>query len=274
MKLEMNRAWNDALRLVSVSRDVILVVAGVFFFLPYFAFSVIAPDPLTQMGAKASTDTALVMARLEEFYSGYWWVILLIVIMQAIGMLGLLALLTDHRRPTVAQALKIGARKMISYLVAYILLGLILATAFLLLGGLAALSGAGGLVAIILLLALICWAFLFVRFSLVGPILVKEDVASPLTALGRSWTLTSGNGGRLFAFFFLLFVAYGVVAMVVSLVSGALFGLFGPQTAQFGDALVVSVMNAGWATVFLAILAAVHDQFAGPSPATLSATFE
>ena len=163
---------------------------------------------------------------------------------------------------------------MLSYIAAYMLLGMLLGTGILLLGALAAVSGAGGIAALVVLVALIGWGFLFVRFSLVGPVLVKEDITSPLAALGRSWTLTSGNSGRLFAFFFLLLVAYGVVAMVVSLVSGALFGLFGAQSAQFGDALVVSVMNAGWATLFLAILSAVHDQFAGPSPAKLSETFE
>ena len=39
MKLEMNRAWNDAVRLVRRSREVVLIVAGVFFFLPYLAFT-------------------------------------------------------------------------------------------------------------------------------------------------------------------------------------------------------------------------------------------
>ena len=39
--------------------------------------------------------------------------------------------------------------------------------------------------------------------------------------------------------------------------------LLGDPIAQFGDALLMGLLNAGWVTVFLAVLAAVHDQFAG-----------
>jgi len=90
----------------------------------------------------------------------------------------------------------------------------------------------------------------------------------------RSWALTRGNGWRLFAFFFLLLVAYVVVMIVVSIVLGTIFSLLGEQVAQFGDALVISLLNAGWGVLMLAALAAVHDQLAGLSPAKLNETFE
>ena len=104
--------------------------------------------------------------------------------------------------------------------------------------------------------------------------MVKENVAGPVTALRRSWTLTSRNGWRLFAFYALLFVAMMVVTMVISAVFQFLLGLFGPEAGRAGDALVVSLANAGWATIFLAVLSAVHDQFAGPSRAALAERFE
>lgn len=274
MQLEMNRAWNDAVRLLKRNRDVILVVAGVFFFLPYFAFMLIAPDPLAGVDPAAPLPAEEMFARLSQFYSQLWWVFLLIAIVQAIGMLGLLALLTDRRRPTVAEALKIGAIKVLPYIVAYFLLALGIAVAMLALASVAAVSGAEWLVVLIVLLGLIVWVALFVRFSLVGPVMVKEGVTSPFAALGRSWTLTGGNGWRLFAFYALLFIAMLVVTMVASALFALLFGLFGSEMARAGDALVTSLANAAWATIFLAVLSAVHDQFAGPSPAALSDTFE
>ena len=274
MKLEMNLAWSDALRRIGGNRDVVLVVAGVFFVLPYFAFMLISPDPLAGMNAAASSDTKVVMERLSAFYSQLWWVILIIVLVQAAGMLGLIALLSNRSRPTVAQALKLGARKVLSYIAAYLVLGMVLTAALMVVLVLAALSGAVWLTGVVLLAGFVAWIVLFIRFSLVPPILVKEDIGNPLRALGRSWQLTRGNGARLFAFFVMLFAAYIVVLLVVSMVLGLLFGLFGPQSAHFGEALVSSVLNAAWVTTFLALLSAVHAQFAGPPTAAPGDTFE
>jgi len=274
MKLEMNLAWNDALRLLRLNRDVIAVVAGVFFFLPYFAFMLIAPDPMAGVSAAASSDTGAMLERLTAFYGQVWWVIVLILILQAVGMLGLIALLTDRRRPTVGEALKRGAGKALSYIAAYLLLGMAGTFALLALVAIASALGAGALAGLAVVVGIVVWLVLFVRLSLVPPILIKENVANPLTALGRSWKLTGGNGVRLFAFYVLLFVAYLVLLLVISMVLGALFGLLAPQAAHFGEALVESVLNALWVTGFLAVLSAVHAQFAGPSPEALGDTFE
>ena len=273
MKLEMNLAWSDAVRRIGGNRDVIMVVAGVFFFLPYFAFMLISPDPLAGMSAAASSNTKAVMERLSAFYGQLWWVILIIIVVQAAGMLGLMALLSDRSRPTVAQALKLGAGKVLSYIAAYLLLGMALSAGLMVLLVIAGLTGAAWLAGIVMFAGFVAWAVLFVRFSLVPAILIKENVASPVRALGRSWQLTRGNGGRLFAFFVMLFAAYIVVMLVVSMVLGLLFGLFGSEAAHFGEALVSSALNAGWVTVFLAVLSAVHAQFAGPSASALGETF-
>jgi len=274
MKLEMNRAWNDAVRLLNKSRDVILVVAGVFFFLPYFAFMLVGPDPMAGSNPAQPLPAAETLDRLSHYYSQMWWAVVLISILQAVGVLGLLALLTDRRRPTVAEALKIGTTKVLPYIAAYLLLGMALAVVVLMLATVAAIAGAQWLVALIVVVALVVWVALFVRFSLVGPALEKEGTGNPIGALGRSWTLTAGNGWRLFAFYALLFVAMMVITMIVSGVLGLFFGLLGTEVARAGDALVTSLAYAAWATLFLAVLSAVHDQFAGPSAAALSETFE
>lgn len=265
----MNRAWNDAVRLLRLSREVTLVIAGAFFFLPYFAFMLLTPDPLAGLAKDATPDGKVLMARLSEFYSQVWWIALIVLIVQAVGMIGLIALLTDRRRPTVAEALKLGLRRMPSYIAAYLLVGFALGLLLMLLGVVAGATGQMALGALAILIEIFAFVFLFVRFSLVAPVVAKEDAGNPLTALGRSWTLTRGNGWRLFAFFFLLVVAYVVVGLVASILFGAVFSVLGQPIAQFGDALVTAVLNAGWVTLFLAILAAVHDQLAGVSRAQI-----
>lgn len=271
MKLEMNRAWGQAMALIGANKDVVFVVAGVFFFLPYLIFLMAMP----QMAAMSDPATAeAAFEQMGAFYADAWWAMLLISILQGIGMLGLLALLTDHRRPTVGEALKIGASKILSYLAAYILLAIAVGmVAMLLIGGTAATgSVAIGFVGLTVAFALAAYAF--VKFSLVAPVLVKDGVANPVTALQRSWRMTKGNSFRLFAFYFLLVIALLVLMMVISLVVGLVLALFGPGAQTFGSALMGSLMNALWATIFLAVLAAVHDQLGGTSKAQISETFE
>jgi hypothetical protein len=270
MPIEMNRAWNDAVRLISRNRDVILVVAGVFFFLPYFAFMLVGPDPMEGVNPAQPLGTEQAIARMTEFYSQMWWVFLIVAVMQATGMLSLLALLTDRRRPTVAEALRTGVAKVLPYVAAYLLVGMALALAVVILATIAGVTGAAWLGGLVVLVAMIAWVVLFVRFSLVGPVMVKESIANPLTALGRSWKLTHGTGWRLFTFFALLFIAMIVITIIVSAVFSFLFGLFGTEAARAGDALVVSLVNAAWATIFLAVLSAVHDQLSGPTRTALA----
>lgn len=271
MKLEMNRAWSHAMALIGANKDVVFVVAGVFFFLPYLVFLLAMPAP-APVGDPADADLAF--EQMGAFYADAWWGMLLISIFQGIGMLGLLALLTDHRRPTVGEALKIGGSKIISYLAAYIILALAIgAVALLLIGGSAA-TGSVAIGALGLLLTLALAAYAFVKFSLVAPVLVKEGIGSPVAALKRSWQMTKGNSFRLFAFYFLLLVAVIVLMAVISLIIGLIFAIVGPSAEAFGSALLGSLINAVWATLFLAVLAAVHDQLGGASRAQISETFE
>ena len=265
MKLEMNRAWNDAVRLVRRSREVVLIVAGVFFFLPYLAFTLVAPDPMAGLSPTQTQSVEQTMKVMTAFYAQVWWALVLIAVLQGIGMLGLLALLTDRRRPTVGEAIKIGAGKVLSYIAAYLIFGMVFGTVVTLIATLAAASGSTAIVGLVFLLALIAWVILFIRFSLVGPVLVKEGTANPIGALIRSWHLTAGNTWRLFAFYFLLVVATFVVTVVASAVLSLGFGLFGAESARIGDALVMSLVNAAWATLFLAVLAAVHEQLSAPA---------
>jgi MFS family permease len=272
MKLEMNRAWNDAMALIGANKDVLFVVAGVFFFLPYFVFMLMMPDVSTSMTDPATDEQAL--ARITDFYGRLWWLVLVLSIIQGIGMLGILALLTDYRRPTVAEALKIGASKILSYLAAYLLLGLAFGLiAIALVGGLAA-TGSVGASVVGIFASVVLLAYFFTKFSLVPPVLVKEGISNPITALARSWQLTKGNSLRLFGFYFLLIIALSVVMIVISMVVTFTLSLLGTEAMMFGSGLVSALMNAVWATAFLAVLASVHSQLGGTSPAQISETFE
>lgn len=273
MKFDMTAAWNEAVRLVSANRQVVLIVAGVFFFLPYAGFMMLMGDRMAAMEAAAASNPDQAMDQAMAFYGSIWWLFLIISVVQGIGMLGLLALLRGRSRPTVSEALAIGAKTLLPYLVVQLVIGFVIMglIAIPLAAGAAGSVGAAVLLGLIALLAI---AYLYTKFSLAPPVLVIERVLNPFAAMRRSWRLTKGSSVRLFLFYFLLVVAVVVVGAVISIVVGLVFALAGPETALIGNALVAALLNAIWVTLMLAALAAAHRQLAGERAEEMTGTFE
>lgn len=274
MKFDMSAAWNEAVRLMSGNRDVLLVVAGVFFFLPNVIFMLVFSSQLSAIeAAQASNpDPKAVWQAMMGFYGEIWWMILLMAVVQGIGMLGLLALLSDRSRPTVGEALKTGTKLLLPYIGAQLLtslaFGLLALIPFAVGAGISPVAGI--LVGLIALVAII---YVFIKFMLSSPVIAIEKVANPIEALARSWRLTKGNSVRLFAFVVLLMIALLIVGGVVSAIAGLVMALLGPDIAMVGNAIVSGVVNATFYVIFLAVLAAIHRQLAGPSPEAVSETF-
>jgi len=275
MKFDMGRAWNDAVALLRANQQVVLVVAGVFFFLPYLAMMVFLPDYAQALGPAGTSQAATpdeALAELTSLYTKLWWAILLVAVVQGIGMLGLLALLTDRNRPTVAEALVIRAKSFLTYLGAQILqsivMVLIIIVPFVV-------GGAAGLAAgvIVGLLAAVAVLYLFTKFSLSIPVIVAERVMNPVTALGRSWALTKGNSVRLFFFYCLLFIVLIVITIVLSIVLGIIGAITGPEGALLVSGLSNAIVNMIGLSLFLAVLAAAHRQLSGAA-ASVGETFE
>ncbi|MGN3975185.1 glycerophosphoryl diester phosphodiesterase membrane domain-containing protein [Tsuneonella sp. SYSU-LHT278] len=274
MKFDMGAAWNEAVRLLAANRQVLLIVAGVFFFLPYVGFMLVFSNEMTALEAsQASNPDPRVMGEaMMGLYGQFWWLLLIMVVLQTIGVLGLLALLSDRSRPTVGEALGAGARLLLPYIGAQLLMSCIYGLLFLL--PIAVGVGVSVATGVLLgLVAVVAFAYLFTKFLMVPPVIAIERVVNPLSALGRSWRLTKGNSIRLFLFVLLLFVAVLVVGGVIGMVAGLVLALAGPEVAQVGNALVSGLINAVFYTIFLAVLAAAHRQLAGSAPEAVSETF-
>lgn len=275
MKFDMSAAWNEALRLISANRQVITIVAGVFFFLPYLAFMLLFMNQMNALeAAQASNpDPDAMGAAMMTFYGDVWWVILLFMVIQGIGMLGLLTLLTDRSRPTVGAALASGARLFLPYFGAQLLMGVVFG--LLLLVPIAVGAGASAAAGVVLgIAAVIAFVYLFVKFLLTPAVIAIERQANPISALSRSWQLTKGNSLRIFLFIFLLFVAVMIVGGVFSMILGLLFALAGAEAAVIGQALVSGLVNAVFYVIFLGVIAAIYRQLAGTSGEALHETFD
>ncbi|TCJ41460.1 glycerophosphoryl diester phosphodiesterase membrane domain-containing protein [Parafrankia sp. BMG5.11] len=275
MKFDMSAAWNEALRLISANRQVITIVAGVFFFLPYLAFMLLFMNQMNALEAAQSSnpDPDAMGAAMMTFYGDVWWVILLFMVIQGIGMLGLLTLLTDRSRPTVGAALASGARLFLPYFGAQLLMGVVFG--LLLLVPIAVGAGASAAAGVVLGIgAVIAFVYLFVKFLLTPAVIAIERQANPISALSRSWQLTKGNSLRIFLFIFLLFVAVMIVGGVFSMILGLLFALAGAEAAVIGQALVSGLVNAVFYVIFLGVIAAIYRQLAGTSGEALHETFD
>ncbi|MWV27222.1 hypothetical protein [Aurantiacibacter rhizosphaerae] len=275
-KLDLERAWNEATSLLSANRDVVLIVAAVFFFLPNVISALVLPSQdafVMQMQALGDQpDPQEVMALFADHFAGSWWIYLIITLVQAVGMLGLLALLTDKSRPTVGEALTFGGKALIPYIIAQILLGLAMVVPSILLIALGAAINAA-LAVIMVFVGIALMVYIWVKLSLTSPVIAIEGIMNPINALTRSWRLTKGNSLRLFALYVLLIVA----VVVLSLVAGLIFALFAVLGETIG--LLVTAIGGGlismvYTTIMLAVLAAVHRQLSGGSTARARETFE
>ena len=72
---------------------------------------------------------------------------------------------------------------------------------------------------------------------------------------------------RLFLFYFLIAVAGFIVVMVIQMVFGLVFALFGADGQAIGNGFIASLLNAVWASLMLAVVAAAHRQLASGSAA-------
>ena len=270
MKFDMSEAWREAMAMISANREVLLIVAGIFFLLPSLALMLSIGGFQESMIA----DPENAEAQLAELYAGWWWLFILVLLAEVVGYLALLALLRDSSRPTVGEALRTGLVGLLPAIGSYILLVLGLGLVLGLLIGAAYASGSGAVSAIAVILAVVVFVYVCVKVSLSGPVIAIDKVFNPVTVLTRSWKLTKGNSVRLFLFYLLLIIVYIVAAMVLGAVLGALTLALGPSVALTANAIVSGLLSAVVTVVFVAVFAAVHRQLSGPSAAAVSQTFE
>lgn len=279
MNFDSSRAWRDAMALVQANSEVLIAVAGVFFLLPGIASALFLTDYQNNLMANIG-NSAAVRQLMEGNVGKVMSFGLISLLLQSVGHMAMLALLTDRTRPTVGQALGIAVRAFptlaatILIVFAGYLLGALIYAVFA--GVLGVATGIGMLTFVLILLLAGVMVYVMVKLSLTMPVIVIEKVLNPFAALTRSWRLTRGNSLRLFLFYLLLVLIYLVIATVF----GGGIMLIATLAAGEGTlslvvtALVSGLFGAVASLLITAILAAIHRQLAGPSAESLGATFD
>jgi hypothetical protein len=267
-KLDMGRAWNEAMALLSANFGVIATVVGLFYFLPQFAVTLLAPEMATSgttdIPADASPEVVMeaLNAAFQEAYSDSWPYILLTVICGYVGALSVLALLQRGGNPTVGEALKAGVIGAPSYLATQILFAIGAGLAIVL--PVVLVSAFAPIVAVVLALLLVV-ALIYAAFKLIliPAVIGIEGTLNPFSIIARSWRLTKGNTLRIFVFLFLLFIVITIITVIVTLVFTLVFTAMGEEVARIGTGFVGALANAVTGGIFLVVLAAIHRQLSG-----------
>lgn len=280
MKFDSNRAWQDAISAVSANRQVLVPVAGVFFLLPALLSSVFLADAQTEIMAnfgKAEVVERVVGDNLGLFLGfGIGGALI-----QGLGYLAVMALVGGRGRPTVGQAI-LGALRALPTLAGAFLLSL--AGMFMVTAALAGLfasivgivAGVGVASAVAAVGAMAVMVYVSIKLSLVVPLVIAEGIGNPVAAMVRSWQLTRRNSMRLCGFFALLMIGYVAISFAAAL------ALIGPVALLAGEGKVLtlfsgvvsSTIGAGASVVLVSVLAHIHRQLAGLSPAAMSRTFD
>lgn len=263
MKLDLNAAWDQAVRLVAVNREVLLVLGGVFFFLPYVLFNLLVPVPdFTSAAGPSGENAPALIAAVNGFVGQYWWVILLFVLIITAGAIAVMAVIGDPARPTVGVAMARGGVFLLPSFGAQILTSLATSLVMFVVTFVGALTGSRGIAVTLSIFALPVIVWLMTRWSLSNAAIAIDRIANPVAALRRSWRLTSGNGLRLVAFYILLFAAFFVVSQVLGLVVGVLIALPGAEVAHVLGALLSGLIFTAMMLLAYAVVASIHRQFA------------
>lgn len=258
MKLSYDALWQDTAALMRAHLPLVIAIAGVFLFLPDLLLSHFFPHP------ERLRDADAMMAAMNAYVAASWpWHVVNLVI-NLLGTLAILVLVLDPHRPTVGAAIARGARLLPYYLLAYVLAGLIVTFAFLVLA-VPALQLLDLPLFVLLLPALAAPAFyLYVRFLPLPSILVVEEHRNPVRLVQRSLELTRNVGAALLGLFIIVLVAFLVVMLVVAAVLSALLVLaFGADLGGFLLMIASTAVLSGFSVILILLGAAVYRKLTG-----------
>lgn len=239
MKIDIGAACREALELWRRDRDVIVAVAGVFFFLPNFALALFLSrgDGAAQPGDQQAMVEALQRYLVDN---AHW--LGLQAVAELVGIAVLLALVLDPSRPTVREALVAAFRRLPILIVAMLLVS------------------AAKLVG--LLLFVLPLLYVIGRAFLVLPVLVAEPQRRFGDAMQRAVSLTEGQVIPLLAVSGLLYFGAQLVVLLLSGTAGAISSGGGnPVTLAMLSAAVAAV-GAAMSVAFTLVRVTVYRRLA------------
>jgi len=244
-KIDFNLVWDDARAMARGNRDLLTAIAGMFLLLPSIVagqFSRMPPPLATGAAPEAA------MARLMEYATLNWPVLVVHSLVTAFGILAMLALLLRTERLTVAQSLHAALLALPVYILAVIVqrFGVMCGLTLFFLPGF----------------------YLLGRLALIAPVAVVERPGNPLIMLRRSAELTYGNGWRIFVMLATVFLAATAIGIAVTSVVGVLASLLlSTELANLAVAIVSGLVETTIGLAIMLVTAALYRAASRPAGA-------
>ncbi len=261
-KLDMGRAWSQATGLIGTNRDLVMVLAGIFLFIPLFVFALALLSSAVDFGgAGAEPDPERIREQINAVLIANWWALLLAAVGQLCGGIAIIALLGDRSRPTVSEVLKMVPRLILPVFGAQVLVALA-TQGFAIIFGLLpeGVAAAGNLLTFPISL------YLTVKFCLVIAAIVLGHQSNPVAAMRESWRVTKANSLRLLGFFALLVVLAAVIGLIATLIVGLLLSALGEHAETIGNAAFIALLMTVFYTVSFALTVSIYRQLSDPAP--------
>ncbi|MFD1036355.1 hypothetical protein ACFQ15_17100 [Sphingomonas hankookensis] len=241
MKLNVGAAIQEALAIWRRDRDVIVAVAGVFFFLPNLALSLFMRTDRITVRAGTQDDQALLASMQSYLVDNIHWLALQ-ALAELVGIAVLLALILDPARPTVGEALRTAFRRLPVLVVATLLINA---------------AKLGGLILFILPML-----YVIGRVFVVLPVLMAEPERRFGDAMGRAIELTKGHALQLLSLSGLIFFGGQMVVLLLSATASAVSaGGTNPVTMAI-LAFAASVVAAAMSIAFTLTRATIYRRLA------------
>lgn len=265
MKLDISAAWNEAVAMIGANREVLAILAGIFFFLPGLAVDLfLPPRPTPVEGANLEQTLAV----LRDFWLAAAPYVLLSMLLQLLGQLAITRLIGLRAGGTVGEALREGAAGLPIVLLAQLILGLGWGLAGGMLVGVAAAAHLPAVAALLgaALVGVAIWAG--ARLALIVPLVGIERMRNPLAVLQRSWALTRGSAGPILLFLVLMVVVMIVASLGIGAVGGLLATvLLGAKSAEVVSGVLSALLSAVFTLYLTAAFTAFYRQLSGQAAA-------
>lgn len=281
-KLDLNAVWTRGLELLIENWQLIAVIAGVFVLVPGAALQFTLPadsdlegplNVLIDINASQIAQERAARA-LGRMIGPFLMAAAVSVVIAHVGYAAIVALI-GRQRPTVGEALALAVRVILPLVLAMIIT-LVALYAVLFVVQLVLMPLGTGVAAFIgSIISVLVTFFVTARLYLTLPAMVVEWRLNPLSALTRSWKLTSKASGNVFGFWMLLAVAWFVTLLIQSVISFALAAIPGPgPTASLIAGLMNGFFAMVWGSIYCAMSVAMHAILVGPEPTDIAAEFE
>ena len=231
MSFSYSGVWDETVRTLRAQSTLLLAIAGVFLFLPSLIAGYAAPAPQAQS-----------IESMVGHYRENFWILFVAQLVAFIGNLALLILVLDNRHPTVGASIQAALMMLPAYLLVSLLSGFMLLIGFFLL--------------------IVPFFYLIGRLSAVGPALVAEGRRNPFDIIKRSFEITKGNGWAIVGLILLVFVAFYILMLAVTLVFGSILLIIdrsiGGGIGAFLLLILNSAIGAAFNTVLMVLVACVY----------------